>query len=243
MNGIKAYADRLVSGEIAGFAAFAVAYAGGIVAGFGPCVLPMLPAVFGYVTGHVEDAASLRKRELSPRAAWGRALALSAVFVLGMSIVFAAIGAIAGALGRALLIGTWAYYVVAVICVVLGLQMLGLVNLPSGGLNRFLPARRPERRGFTGALLFGMLFGVVASPCSTPILAAVATIAAARGSASQGAVMLFVYGLGKGAPLLLLGLASGSLPLIQSFSKATGALTKVGGAALLAAAAYLVWMA
>lgn len=238
MIGIEAYADRLTTGDIAGLAALGVAFLGGMVAGLGPCVLPMVPAVFGYVTGHVEEATAS-----SPSAAWRRALALSAVFVLGMSLVFAAIGAAAGALGRALLVGTWAYYVVAAICVVLGLQMLGVISLPVDELNRFLPSRRPERRGFVGALLFGMLFGVVASPCSTPILAAVATIAAARGSAVEGAVMLFVYGLGKGVPLMLLGLASGSLVLMRSFSKATGTLMKVGGVALLGAAAYLVWIA
>ena len=54
---------------------------------------------------------------------------------------------------------------VAVICVVLGLQMLGVINLPFDALNRFLPNTRPERRGFVGAFLFGILFGVVASPC------------------------------------------------------------------------------
>ena len=83
-----------------------------------------------------------------------------------------------------------------------------------------------------GAFLFGILFGVVASPCSTPILAAIATIAAARGSVPQGALLLFVYGLGKGVPLLLLGLAAGSLPAMRSISRATGVLTKIGGAAL-----------
>ena len=68
-------------------------------------------------------------------------------------------------------------------------------------------------------------------------------MAAARGSAVQGAVLLFVYGLGKGVPLMLLGLASGSLVLMRSLSRATGVLTKIGGVALLGAAGYLVWLA
>lgn len=232
-------AERLSAGDIAGVAAFGVAFVGGLVAGFGPCVLPMMPAVFGYVTGHAEEGPSAT----SPSAAWRRALALSAVFVLGMSLVFAAIGAAAGALGRALLVGSWAYYAVAFVCVVLGLQMLGLVTLPIEQVNRLLPVRRPEKRGVAGAFVFGMLFGVIASPCSTPILAAVATIAAARGSALQGALMLFVYGLGKGVPLLLLGLASGSLAFMRSVSMTTGVFTKIGGVALLVAAGYLVWIA
>lgn len=235
---IESFASQLTSGSLGVFAAFGVAFLGGMVAGFGPCVLPMLPAVFGYVTGQVAETPGI-----SAGAAWRRGLGLSATFVLGMSLLFSSIGAAAGAIGHALIIGSWAYYVVAGICVVLGLHMMGVINLPFDALNRFLPNTRPERRGLIGAFVFGILFGVVASPCSTPILAAIATIAATRGSVSQGALLLFVYGLGKGVPLMLLGIASGSLGVMRSLSRATGVLTKIGGVALLGAAAYLVWLA
>lgn len=239
MSWIESFATQLSGGGITGAAALGVAFLGGLVAGFGPCVLPMMPAVFGYVTGH----AAVEGAPIAAPARRWRGLALAATFVLGMSFVFTAIGAAAGAIGHAIMVGAWAYYAVAAICVVLGLQMLGLLDLRFDALNRFLPARRPERRGFVGAFLFGIVFGVVASPCSTPILAAIATMAAARGSAVQGAVLLFVYGLGKGVPLMLLGLASGSLVLMRSLSRATGVLTKIGGVALLGAAGYLVWLA
>ena len=236
---IESLATQLSAGQVGGFAAFGVALLGGLVAGFGPCVLPMLPAVFGYVTGTVaRDPADER-----PRALLLHSLGLSAVFVLGMSLVFAAIGALAGFLGRALLLGAWSYYVIAAICVVIALQMLGVIDLPVDRLNALLPTKRPERRGIVGALLFGMLFGLVASPCSTPILAAIAAIAATSGSAAKGGALLFVYGLGKGVPLLLLGIASGSLGLMRKVSKLTPVLTKIGGVGLLGAAAYLVWLA
>ncbi|MHB1342230.1 MAG: cytochrome c biogenesis protein CcdA [Coriobacteriia bacterium] len=236
---VEALAAQLGAGQSGVAAAVGVAFLGGLIAGFGPCVLPMLPAVFGYVTGTVtRDPADER-----PRALLLHSLGLSAVFVLGMSLVFAAIGALAGLLGRALLFGAWSYYVIAAICVVIALQMLGVINLPIDRLNALLPMRRPERRGIVGALLFGMLFGLVASPCSTPILAAIAAIAATTGSAAKGGALLFVYGLGKGVPLLLLGIASGSLGLMRKVSKLTPVLTKIGGVGLLAAAAYLVWLA
>ncbi|MHB1342329.1 MAG: cytochrome c biogenesis protein CcdA [Coriobacteriia bacterium] len=236
---IEALATQLGAGQVGGVAAFGAAFLGGLMAGFGPCVLPMLPAVFGYVTGMVgRDPAEER-----PRALLLHSLGLSAVFVLGMSLVFAVIGALAGLLGRALLLGAWSYYLIAAICVVIALQMLGAINLPVDRLNALLPMRRPERRGIVGALLFGMLFGLVASPCSTPILAAIAAIAATTGSAAKGGALLFVYGLGKGVPLLLLGVASGSLGLMRKVSKLTPVLTKIGGVGLLVAAAYLVWLA
>jgi len=236
---IEALAAGLANGSPLGIAAAGIAFLGGMVAGFGPCVLPMMPAVFGYVTGRVGEADG----DAPPRAMLVRGLGLSAVFVLGMSLVFASIGAAAGLLGRAIMAGAWAYYVAAAVCVVIGMQMLGVLNLPVDRLNRFLPTRRPGRGGFLGALLFGMLFGLVASPCSTPILVAIATLAASSRSAASGAVLLFIYGLGKGVPLLLLGLASGSLPLMRSVSRMTPALTKIGGVTLIGAAAYLVWLA
>lgn len=238
---IEALAAGLTTGSPLGIAAAGiVAFLGGMVAGFGPCVMPVMPAVFGYVTGRVGEAEG----GTPPRAMVVRGLGLSAVFVLGMSLVFASIGAAAGLLGHAILVGSWAYYVTAAVCVVIGMQMLGVLNVPVDRLNRFLPTRRPRRDdGFFGTLLFGMLFGLVASPCSTPILAAIATLAASSGSAASGAALLFIYGLGKGVPLLLLGLASGSLPLMRSVSRMTPALTKIGGVTLIGAAAYLVWLA
>ncbi len=236
---VETFASQLGSGQIAGVASFGVAFLGGLVAGFGPCVLPMLPAVFGYVTGTVvRDPAGERSGVML-----ARGLGLSAVFVLGMSLVFATIGAAAGLLGRALMFGAWSYYAVAAICVVLALQMLDVIDLRLDRFNALLPVKRPKRRGVIGALLFGMLFGLVASPCSTPILAAIAAIAATTGSAAKGGALLFVYGLGKGVPLLLLGVASGSLGVMRKVSAITPVLTKLGGAGLLGAAAYLVWIA
>ena len=236
---VEAFAVQLASGDIRGIAAFGIALLGGMVAGFGPCILPMIPAVFGYITGTVAGAEETN----APRSAPLRALALTVVFVFGMSIVFAAIGAVAGVLGHALIIGRWAYYVVAVVCVLIGLQMLEVIALPIDRLNALLPVKRPERRGFLGALSFGMLFGLVASPCSTPILAAIATIAAASGNALQGAALLFVFGLGKGVPLLILGVAAGSLGFMRRMSKAAAVLTRIGGVGMLVAAAYLLWIA
>lgn len=232
---VEALAQDLTVGAVWGPLAFGVAFLGGVVAGLGPCVLPMIPAVFGYVTGQVG--------ETDGRSGVARGFALSAIFVLGMSIVFAAIGALAGFIGRALILGAWAYYAVATICVVIGLQMLDVIDLPVDRINRWLPVKRPERRGVVGALMFGMLFGLIATPCSTPILAAIAAIAATSGDALRGAALLFVYGIGKGAPLLLLGVASGSLALMRSVSKVTPALTKIGGAGIIGAGAYLVWIA
>ena len=161
-----------------------------------------------------------------------------------MSLVFAAIGAIAGLIGHALIVDAWAYYAVAAICVVIGLQMLGVINLPVDQLNRWLPVKRPERRGVLGALLFGMLFGLVATPCSTPILAAIAAMAATTGNAAEGcspAVRL------RHRARACRCCSSASHPARSSSCvqspRSTPALTKIGGVGIIAAGAYLVWIA
>jgi cytochrome c-type biogenesis protein len=236
---IELFAERILTGAAAGPAAFGIAFLGGVLAGFGPCILPLIPAVFGYITGSVGRGESEGVKTAAPV----RGLLLSTVFVIGMSLVFSAIGAAAGLLGRALIFGAWAYYAAAAVCVVIALQMLEVIHLPVDRLNALLPMQRPERRGLLGALLFGMLFGLVASPCSTPILAAIATLAAASASAITGAALLFVFGVGKGVPLLLLGVASGSLGFMRRVSNVVPALTTIGGVGLLVAAAYLVWIA
>lgn len=236
---LDALASGLAAGAITGPAAFGVAFVGGVAAGFGPCVLPMIPAVFGYITGTVAGGVAGSTPRVAPFVAFVR----TAVFVLGMSFVFASIGVAAGLVGHAVLVGPWAYYTVAAVCAVIGLQLLGLIDLPVDRLNALLPVKRPERRSIGGVLLFGMLFGLVASPCATPILAAVATLAAVGGDAVRGGALLFTYGIGKGIPLLLLGVAAGSLSLMRHVSRAAPVLTKIGGVGLLVAAAYLVWLA
>jgi len=234
-----AIAQRL--GSDIGVVPLAVAYAGGVLAGFGPCVLPMMPVVFGYVTGRVAGTAEERA-STGQHASYLRGLGLASVFVFGMSMVFAVLGVGAGLLGRALLFGAWATYVVAGICVLLGLHMLGVIELPFATLTRLQP-RATKRVGILGALLLGIAFGVVATPCSTPVLAAIATMAAARRSAIVGGVLLFAFGLGKGLPLMLVGLASGSLGAMRQLSRITSSLMRAGGVALLVTAVYLVWTA
>jgi len=214
---------------------FGIALLGGVIAGFGPCVLPMIPAIFGYLT------RSIPAGEYGTRSATARSLVLAFLFVLGLATVSAAIGALAAGLGRAVFVGRWAYWVVAAICLVMGLQLLGVIQLDMSGFNRYV-SRRPDAKGYPGAFVFGSVFGLVATPCSTPVLAVIATLAAATGDILVGAGLLFVYGIGRGAPLLIVALFSGVVAGMKGFSRATVWLSRGGGAALVGLAAYLVWI-
>ncbi len=223
---------------------FGIALLGGLIAGFGPCVLPMIPAIFGYLTRSISRGEGDDTRSVtvgSTRSVTARSLAITLVFVFGLATTSAAIGALAAGLGHAVLVGRWAYWIVAAICLVMGLQLLGVIQLDMSGLNRFV-SRRPDAKGYHGAFAFGLVFGLVATPCSTPVLAVIATLAAATGDIPTGAGLLFVYGIGKGMPLLLVALFSGVVAGMKGFSRATVWMSRGGGAALVGLAAYLVWI-
>jgi len=217
---------------------FAVALAGGVLAGFGPCVLPMVPAIFGYITGSLPTEAQAADAGAVTR----RSLALIGVFVLGVAVSSAGIGVLAAVLGRAIFLGAWANYLVAAICVVLGLRMLEVLHFNIPGLDS-TRVHMPARGGLLGTLGFGLVFGLVVPPCSTPVLAVIATLAAASGDPLTGAGLLFLYGIGRGTPLLIIAVFSGALTRMKGFSQATTMVQRIGGVALIAAGAYLVWIA
>ncbi len=236
-------------------ASFGVALVGGVIAGFGPCLLPLIPAIFGYITGAAvvreptdasrrSGAADAGVTSSAPDATTVRlrSLTLTLAFILGLATTSAGIGAVAAALGQAVLIGRWAYWAVAAIALVMGLQLLGVIELKMPQSSRLM-ARRPKRRGHLGALLFGGVFGLIVTPCATPVLAVIATFAAATGDIPTGAALLFVYGLGRGVPLLLVALFSGAVAGMTTASNASVWLSRAGGAALVGVAVYLVWIA
>lgn len=213
---------------------FVVALLGGVIAGFSPCVLPMVPVIFGFVTGALPGATDARETTL-------RSLSLVGVFILGVAVTSAVIGVLAAVLGRAIFVGPWALWLIAAICLALGLQMLRVIRLEFSAFHALL--KRPTRAGMLGAGLFGLAFGLVVPPCTSAVLVAIATLAAATGDPVTGGALFFQYGLGRGAPMLLIALFSGALVGMRAVSSATMWLTRIGGVSLIGAAAYFVWMA
>jgi cytochrome c-type biogenesis protein len=171
-----------------------------------PCVLPLLPAYLGYMTGltaeelHGPQAPSMRAHIL------GRSLA----FVLGLSLVFAALGGSASVVGQALLRNqTIILRVAGLLVVLLGLHTLGLIRIPFLYRERRLAIGGTDG-SYLGALLLGAAFAAGWTPCIGPFLAGLLALASQEQTVSQGMLLLFVYGLGLGIPFVLTGLALGS---------------------------------
>lgn len=168
---------------------FLIVYAAGILTSLSPCILSMVPVMVGYIGGYGQPDKT-------------RGFVVSSAFVLGLAVTFSILGISAALLGRIFgQIGKGWYVIVALVAIVMGLQLFGLIHFNFPGLQQ-MPVKA---KGMIGAFLVGLFFGLVASPCATPVLAVIMAYVASQGDLVYGAGLLFVYGLGHGFPLLLVG--------------------------------------
>jgi cytochrome c-type biogenesis protein len=209
---------------------YLLVFLGGVVTSLGPCNLATIPLIVGFVGG----SHSLSR---------GRAFALSFTFALGLAITFMLLGIAAALVGAWIGSGSrWWYYLVAFICFAIGLQMLGVLplNLPMifGGLREWIALK-----GIPGALALGLVSGLVASQCATPVLAAILTYVMAEGALAYGATLLFVYALGRGVPVVLAGTFTGALKSMHSLERWSPVIEKASGLIVLVVGFYFLWIA
>ncbi len=207
--------------------AFVAVFVGGILTASNPCVLAMIPLMMGFVGG------------LTQTAGFKRSFLFAGVFVLGLSITFAALGVIAALLGRLLGdVGAFWKWIVVGVCLVMGLHMIGILKIPLPGGGKM----NVKATGIIGAFLLGLLFGVISTPCATPILVVLLTYIAAKGaSVIYGALLLITYALGHSVLILIAGTSVGiAKGLLESkgFSKTTGILRKIAGVLIILVGAY-----
>jgi cytochrome c biogenesis protein CcdA len=206
--------------------AYGASYMGGVVATASPCILASIPLVIGFVGGY----AGGNKKQ---------AFFYSLTFVVGLALIMSILGAMAAFMGTLFgQVGAYWYFVVAVILMVMGLQLSGLINLKLGGnAQRFLP----QRTGLIGALILGMLFGLVLAPCATPVLAVILTLAAVKGEVAYGSSLLFAYALGQGTLVILAGTFTGVIEgLLQSKGARFGTLMQqAAGFLIFSVGAYI----
>jgi len=210
--------------------AFLLVFVGGVVTSIGPCNIATIPLIVGYVGG---------SRDL-PRT---RAFVLSLAFAIGLALTFMLLGVAAALIGGLIGASThWWYYLVAGICFLIGLNMLGVLklNLPMwlGGLRE-----RIGLKGIPGALALGLVSGLVASQCATPVLAAILTYVMAKGALLYGATLLFVYALGRGVPVVLAGTFTGVLKSFQKLGRWSEVIEKASGIIVIAVGFYFLWTA
>ncbi len=233
MNGFASSLQEYLSAG--SLMAYPVAFLAGLLISFTPCVYPIIPIQLSFIGSQTASAQTG-----GGRASW-RGFTLSVLFVVGMAMVYAALGAFASLTGT--LFGIWAsspwtYIVVANVILVLALSMLDVVQLPTP---QFLANWNPERKGkgYVSALLVGASSGLVVGPCTAPALGAALAYVGAQGNVFFGTTILFVFAIGMGALMIALGTFSGALTALPRSGEWMVKVKKGFGFAMILIAQYL----
>jgi cytochrome c-type biogenesis protein len=208
--------------------AFGAVFLAGVISSASPCVLATIPLVVGFVGGYSEGDR------------W-RAFRYSLAFIFGLSLTFTAFGAAAGLLGTLFgTLGGWWFVAAGAVALVMGGQLMGIYQIS-------LPIKRdfkPKRGGLFGSFLLGLFFGVVSSPCATPVLVVLLTFVATKGQVLYGVALLFTYAIGHCLLMLAAGTFTG---FVEAFVKARGVINfslwarRVSGGVVALVGAWFVW--
>ena len=168
---------------------YVISFLEGIITFISPCLLPMLPIYISYFAGGGERST-------------GRTLKGALGFVTGFTLVFVAMGALAGTLGSFLTAHQTTLNIVSgLIVIVFGLNYLDVLKLH---LFRGSGHSMENRDlGFFSALLFGIVFSLGWTPCVGAFLGSALMLASQQGHALEGILMLLLYSLGLGIPFLI----------------------------------------
>jgi thiol:disulfide interchange protein DsbD len=185
--------------------ALPVLFLAGVLTSLTPCIYPMIPITAAIVGGNSVGGAE------RPRS---QTVLLTLSYVIGLALAYAALGLFAGLSGTLFgLVSTnpWLYFAMANLLIIAALAMLEVVpvRIPAGLLNRAATAGEGGR--LSGAFVMGAVSGLVAAPCSAPVMAAVLTWVTATKSGVLGFVYLFVFSLGMCTLLVVVGLFSGTV--------------------------------
>lgn len=184
--------------------ALPVLFAGGVLTSLTPCIYPMIPITAAIVGGQTAEGTAPR---------W-RVVGLTMAYVLGLSIVYALLGLVAGLSGSifgAVSSNPWMSFVMANVLVASALMMLDVLPIPIPQRLIAGAASLDGRGRYAGTFAMGAASGLVAAPCGAPVMGAVLGWVAATQSAALGFIYLFAFSLGMCVLLVVVGLSAGSL--------------------------------
>ncbi|WP_323741158.1 cytochrome c biogenesis CcdA family protein [Microbacterium sp. VKM Ac-2870] len=181
-----------------------IAMLAGLVSFLSPCVLPLVPGYLGFLGG--ASGAAGGRRGNAARAGRGRLLLGVLLFIAGFTVVFVAMGVLAGTLGRFFLqYGEVITRVLGVVVIVMGLVFLGLF----GFAQRTMKPQVRSGLGLVGAPLLGVAMGIGWAPCIGPTYAAILSISLSQADPTRAVLLAIAYSLGLGIPFLLLAVGFG----------------------------------
>lgn len=211
-------------------------FVAGVLTSLTPCIYPMIP-----ITAAIVGGEATRSGEGGVRRSRLRPLLLSLTYVVGLALVYAALGLFAGMSGTMfgrVSTNPWLYFAMANVLVLAALSMLDVVpvRLPGWISQRAATAGTGGR--FGGAFVMGAMSGLVAAPCSAPVMIAVLTWVTETKSALLGFLYLFTFSIGMCTLLVLVGVSSGSVSRLPRAGAWMVTVKKVFGLVMLGVAEY-----
>jgi len=209
-------------------AAVFIAFGAGLIASISPCTVIAYPLIIGFVGGYAEGKIK-------------KSLLYALCFSLGLAITFTCLGVLAALTGAMLGDVGWFWkYFLAIMAIVMGLQMMEVIRLPLPSSGQI----RVKQKGWLGAFLLGLFFGLAISPCSTPTLAIVLSLVAAGQNIYYGVILLFAYSLGYIIPVFLVGFSAGvaeKLLSSEKIQKGTLIARRLFGLLFILGGIYILW--
>ena len=210
------------------FTYFAV-YLGGLLTSLTPCVYPIIPIVVGFL-GSQKGSAKQK-------------LFAAIAYVAGLSFVYASLGMIAalsGSMFGALTVNPFVYLGFGILLLTLGGNMMDWYVLP---MPSFASSKTNSSSNIFGAFLFGMTSGIVASPCTAPVLAGLLVFVAAKKAVVSGGLLMLTFALGLNTILLILGFSAGALSALPKSGGWMVLIKKVLAFIIIAAGIYFIFKA
>lgn len=219
---LEQFANTLVATQLTHLSVVSIGiiFAAGLLTSLTPCMLSMLPITIGYIGGY--EAKS--RLQAAAQSTW---------FSLGLATTLAILGILAAFLGQIYgQVGIGLPILVSIVAIIMGLNLLEALPLqfPSFGDIEWISQDLPAA---VRSYLLGLTFGLVASPCSTPVLATLLAWVATTQDLILGGILLLSYTVGYVAPLILAGTFTASIKKLLELRRWSGWINPVSGALLV----------
>ena len=219
---LEQFANYLVSNQLTHLSLISVGviFAAGLLTSLTPCTLSMLPITIGYIGGYETQS----RMQAAAQSLW---------FSLGLATTLAGLGIFATVVGQVYgQIGIGLPIVVSLVAIIMGLNLLEALplRLPSWGGTEWIS---PDLPAGVRSYLIGLTFGLVASPCSTPVLATLLTWISTTQDPFVGGTLLLCYTAGYVAPLVLAGTFTASIKKLLELRRWSGWINPVSGSLLV----------
>ena len=219
---IAQFANTLVREQLThlGWPSVLILLAAGLLTSLTPCMLSMLPITIAYIGGYENQ----NRTTAAIQSTW---------FALGLATTLAGLGIFASLVGQVYgQIGWGLPILVSAIAILMGLNLLDALplQLPAFDTMGWIPENLPHS---ARSYLLGLTFGLVASPCSTPVLATILAWVSTTGDILLGGVLLLSYAVGYVAPLIVAGTFTATIKRLLALRQWSGWITPASGVLLV----------